>query len=75
MAQLRKKKLITKRILVNVPFEELFSNGFILVENCSNCWAMLDTIKIDMVAYRIIHILFDEYQKDGEIPDIISYHI
>ena len=70
-----KKKLITKRIPVSVHYADMIEDGRILVENCSNCWATTkDDYHIDIVANHLLFNIFLCYQKDGEIPESISYN-
>lgn len=71
-----KKKVITKRISVNVDYRKMIIDGFIEVENCSNCWKTTEDEKhIDVMALRILHQIFQEYQKESRIPECISCNI
>lgn len=69
-----KKKLIVKRIVVNVPYSELYENGKIEIQNCSNCWRTLYNNK-DFVAWHLIMIVFRKYQEDGHLPERVSYAV
>ena len=69
----RKKKII-KRIVVDVPYQELVEKGKIQIENCSNSWHLLYAEK-DMIAYKLLYIIFTEYQKDGFLPKSVTYNI
>ena len=69
-----KRKLVTKRILVEVPYEELFEKQMIEVKNCSNCWQTMQG-GMDYVALRLIWKIFDQYQEKGTIEDTISYDV
>lgn len=71
-----KKKLITKRIPVNVNYLKYIEDGLIVVDNCSNCWNTTDDEKhIDIMALHILFNLFLRYQEQGTIPEYISYHM
>lgn len=71
-----KKKLITKRIPVDVNYPKHIEEGLITVENCSNFWETTDDEKhIDVMALHILFKLFFEYQEQGEIPEYISYDV
>ena len=69
-----RKKLITKRIPVSVDYEAMIENGTITVENCSNCWRTYERIPgVDVAALRLLFIIFSNYQKEGKIPEHVSY--
>ena len=69
-----KKKLITKRIPVDVDYPKYIEEGLITIENCSNCWKTTDDEKhIDVMALHILFYLFLKYQEQGELPEYISY--
>ena len=71
-----KKKVVTKRIPVNVDYRKMIKDGFIEVENCSNCWETTEDEKqIDVMALRILDRIFQEYQKESRIPESISYNV
>lgn len=71
-----KKKLITKRIPVDVNYPKYIEDGLIVVENCSNCWNTTDDEKhIDVMALHILFYLFLRYQEQGTMPKYISYHV
>lgn len=67
-----KKKLVVKRIPVEVEFRKMISDGLIEIENCSSCWMFSDNI--DITVLRILSHIFTEYQLNGEIPEHISFH-
>lgn len=67
-----RKKLITKRIPVNVDYAKMIDEGEISVENCSNCWKFRDNKNIDAMVFLILFKLFNQYQLNGEIPENIS---
>lgn len=71
-----KKKLITKRIPVDVDYPKYIEEGLITIENCSNCWKTTDDEKhIDVMALHILFYLFLKYQEQGELPEYISYKV
>ena len=69
-----KKKLIVKRIVVDVPYSELYENGKIQIQNCSNCWKTISDDK-DFIAWHLIWKIFRKYQEDGHLPERISYDV
>ena len=69
-----KKKLIIKRIGVDIPLKVLLSSGEIKIENCSNCW-LKSNEGYDFIALNICSRIFREYQQDGELPEIVSYNV
>lgn len=71
-----KKKVVTKRIPVNVDYRKMIKDGFIEVENCSNCWETTEDEKqIDVMALCILDRIVQEYQKESRIPESISYNV
>ncbi|MBF6625102.1 hypothetical protein IU402_00695 [Aerococcaceae bacterium zg-BR9] len=70
-----RKKLVTKRILVDVDYPQMISDGRIIVENCSNCWHCSQESNVDMMVLHILFYLFRQYQKEGKIPEYISYNV
>lgn len=69
-----RKELISKRVHVQVPFDEFFSQGFIKVENCRHCWEKRDD-GVDVIAMHILFKIFDDYQESGKIPEWINYFV
>jgi len=70
-----KKKLITKKIPVEVDYPRYIDEGLIVVENCSNCWKTTnDEKRIDVIALWILFYLFLDYQKQGRLPEYISLY-
>ena len=69
-----KKKLITKRIRRDVDYISRISLGQIRVENSKFCWKILDN-GVGLIAMRLIHQIFDLYQDEGKIPQIIGSHV
>jgi hypothetical protein len=69
-----RKKLVTKRIPVSVDYEAMIENGTITVENCSNCWQTYERIPgVDVTALRLLFVVFRNYQKEGKIPEHVSF--
>ena len=69
-------KLITKSVSASVEYGKMIENGLIVVENCSNCWHTTEDEKhIDVMALHILFYVFCKYQKEGKIPDYISYNV
>ncbi len=67
------KKLVTKRIPVDVDYGEMLIDGRIVVENCSNCWrTTANDLQVDVMACSLIFYIFLRYQQEGEIPRVIS---
>lgn len=71
-----RKKTVTKRIPVDVDYEQMINDGFITVENCSNCWETTpDEKHIDVMVMHLLFYIFLKYQKENTIPEQISYNI
>lgn len=70
-----KKKIITKRISIDVDCSKMIKDGLIVIENCSNCWKTTDDKHIDIMALRILFKLFLKYQEEGKVPESISYNV
>ena len=69
-------KLITKSVSASVEYGKMIENGLIVVENCSNCWHTTEDEKhIDIMALHILFYVFRKYQREGKIPDYISYNV
>lgn len=62
-----KKKLVMKRVHVDVDYGGLFEEGSIQIENCSNCWNV-NPDGVDMMAFKLLRKIFDEYQNESKIP-------
>ena len=71
-----RKKLVTKRIPVDVHYGEMIEDGRIVVENCSNCWHTTETeLKVDVMACHLLFYIFLRYQEEGKIPESLSYNV
>lgn len=69
-----KKKLIVKRIVVDVPYKELFENGKIQIQNSKNCWRTTVDGN-DYIAWHLIWNIFSEYQRNGTVPEKVTYNV
>ena len=67
-----KKQLVAKRIIKDIPFDLLLSEEKIKVKNASGTWKTVFD-EMDYIAYRLINIIFDEYQKTGTVLDKVSF--
>lgn len=71
-----KKKLVIKRIPVDVEYGEMLENGRILVENCSNTWRTTENeLSIDVMACRLLYKIFLLYQEEGAMPKNVSLNV
>lgn len=70
-----RKKLITKRIPVDVDYPRMISEGRIVIENYSNCWHCSPESNVDVMALHILFKLFMQYQEEGKMPEHISYNV
>ncbi len=69
-----RRKVFIKRILCTVPYEELYKEGKIEIQNCSNCWKTSLGNK-DYIAWRLVEKVFDTYQQEGSLPIRESVHM
>ena len=67
-----RKKLIEKRVPVEVNWSELYYSDLIQVQNSSYCWRILDN-GWGVAALHIIWKIFDEYQETGTLPEITGW--
>ena len=71
-----RKRMVIKRIPVRVDYEKMLRDGTIQVENCSCCWQTRgEGLKVDDMACHILFQVFQQYQKEGEIPEWVSYNV
>lgn len=69
-----KKKLVDKKILKDVDYRKLVSEGVITVENCSNTWLLTeDDQKVDVMAFSILCHIFRDYQEMEKLPDKVVW--
>lgn len=71
----KRKKLIVKRIPVDVDYTSMMHQGLIQIENCSNCWYTSKDDNIDFIACCLLSKIFRAYQEDGAIPEYIGYNV
>ena len=69
-----KRTTVVKRIEREVPYEDLLKAKKIRIQNASGAWDFSET-GIDEVALKIVHIIFSEYQKTGNIPDYPTWYV
>ena len=69
-----KRTTVVKRIEREVPYEDLLQAKKIRIQNASGAWDFSET-GIDEVALKIVHIIFSEYQKTGNIPDYPTWYV
>ena len=68
-----RKKLIVKRIRRDVDYSALLDAGKITIESSRYCWHFVGTEKnIGMIAMRIIFRIYDHYQDEGMLPEMVS---
>lgn len=68
-----RKKLIVKRIRRDVDYSALLAAGAIVIENSHYCWHYVGTQKdIGMMAMRIVFHIYDHYQDEGTLPEMVS---
>jgi len=69
-----KRTTVVKRIEREVPYEDLLQAKKIRIQNASGAWDFSET-GIDEVALKIVHKIFSEYQKTGNIPDYPTWYV
>lgn len=69
-----KKKQIVKKIVVDVPYSQLYDNEKIQIKNCSNCWKTILDDK-DFIAWHLIRKVFQMYQEEGYLPERVNYDV
>ena len=67
-----RKKLITKRISVDVDYPQMISDGRIVIDNCSNCWHPSPESNIDVMALHILFYLFRQYQENCTMHSLLN---
>ena len=68
-----RKKKVVKRVLNDIPLEELISSEKISIVNAGGTWKTTET-GIDRIAIQIVRIILISYQKTGEIPTHVGLH-
>ena len=66
-----RKKLVAKRILSDVDYNELILQNHIKIENSRFCWQTTEN-GAGVIAMKIIRFIFEYYQENGEIPETVS---
>ncbi|MBR4641730.1 MAG: hypothetical protein IKO74_03280 [Selenomonadaceae bacterium] len=69
-----RRKNFIKKILVDVPLDELLAAGDVQVENSSFAWKILPN-GIDLMAYRLCKRIFLRYQDEGKLPERCSLQV
>lgn len=68
-----RKKPVVKRVRCDVNYRDLLLTEKIIIENSKYCWRFVGTDNnIGMVAMKIVFHIFDKYQDDGVLPEVIS---
>lgn len=72
-----RKKLIIKKIPVEVDYSSMIMNNLIKIKNCSNAHDFISGEEkiIDIMALHIIYYIFYRYQINGNIPKSITYDV
>ena len=66
-----RKKFVTKRIRNEVNYPNLLVEGKIKIKNCSSTWRT--DSGVDIMAWKLLWKIFDEYQDTGVVPETIAY--
>lgn len=69
-----RRKNFIKKILVDVPLDELLAADDVQVENSSFAWKILPN-GIDLMAYRLCKRIFLRYQDEGKLPERCSLQV
>lgn len=68
----KKKKI--KKVIVEVPYSELYNNGKIQIKNCNNCFKTISDNN-DYIAWALIKKVFEMYQINKSLPEKVSYNV
>lgn len=68
----KRKRLITKKVTIDVDYETTIDKEKIKIENCSTAWQYTEKKHIDIMALQLLRKLLYQYQIDGKIPENIS---
>ena len=71
-----RKKRIVKRITHTVGICEKYIDGEIIInQNCKNAFVRGSCQEIDMdyIALHLLYNIYEEYQKNGELPESMSF--
>ena len=69
-----RKKIIEKRIPVEMDLSEHMSSGSIEITNSSHAWHF-DSDGIDSMAILLCRKMIRKYQESGDLPDSCGYHM
>lgn len=61
-----RKKIISKKLFLDIPYSEYLKKKLITVENCSNSWEIISGY--DKMALKFIFYLFERYKENYNIP-------
>lgn len=65
-----RKKRVSVRVPRYVDIVDLIRNESIIIENSRSCWKMLyEDDHTDIMAFRLVSLMFNKYQTDSVIPD------
>ena len=68
-----RKKLVVKRVRRDVNYRELLLTEKVIIENNRYCWRFVGTDNnIGMVAMKLVFHIFDQYQYDGVLPEVMN---
>lgn len=69
-----RKRLVTKKIPVDVDYPTMIDKGLITIENSKYAWNICSN-GVDAMAYSVIRKILYEYQIDGKIPELIGIYM
>lgn len=67
-----RKRMVEKRIPVDVSFEELFASGGVSVDNSAYCWRTAYD-EVDFIALKLLYKIFRDYQLNDSLPEITGF--
>lgn len=70
----RRKKLIRKKVLVDVPYDELESKGLITIELPSVPWPEEYFVLRRDITCTLVSDIFDYYQMNEVLPECMGAH-
>ena len=68
-----RKKLVEKRILREVDIDNLINDRNVIISKTTKNEFEKWGIQRPFLAYSLIHIIFDEYQINGVLPEKVSF--
>lgn len=69
-----RKRLVTKKIPVDVDYPTMIDKGLITIENSKYAWHIYSD-GVDAMAYEVIYKILYEYQIEGVIPELIGIYM